>query len=179
MLDQLNQAGTLGFRPLFAEQMATRMYDAACVPGGSRHDLFQLADLRRLGIYRCSYRLESLGKALLARIAPTLIAHDPARKNAARFSQGFEAVRNVNLSPKMAPASMMMSPRSMPMRNSIRRSAGAAAFARPSRCTSTAQRTASTTLRNSRRRQCGRWIMSHRRLSLRDRMSVNALTRPP
>lgn len=91
-----------------------RMYDAACAPSGSGNDLFQLADLRWSGIYRCSSRLESLGKALLARIAPTLIRHDPARKNAARFTQGFEAVRNVNLSPKTASSSMMMSRRWMP-----------------------------------------------------------------
>ena len=53
-------------------------------------------------------------------------------------------------SPKMSPSSMMMSPRLMPIRNSMRRSAGTPVFRSSiSRCTSTAQRTASTTLANS------------------------------
>jgi len=53
-------------------------------------------------------------------------------------------------SPKMSPSSMMMSPTLTPIRNSMRRPAGAEALrAIISSCTSTAQRTASTTLANS------------------------------
>jgi len=50
----------------------------------------------------------------------------------------------------MSPSSMMMSPTLTPIRNSMRRPAGAEALrAIISSCTSTAQRTASTTLANS------------------------------
>src|SRR3984893_11579479 len=50
-------------------------------------------------------------------------------------------------SPKMSLSSIMMSPRLTPMRKSMRPSAGTPALrAAISRCTSTAQRTASTTL---------------------------------
>ena len=52
-------------------------------------------------------------------------------------------------SPKMSRPSMMMSPRLIPIRNSMRRSRHTALRSAISRCTSTAQRTASTTLANS------------------------------
>jgi len=53
-------------------------------------------------------------------------------------------------SPKMSRPSLMISPRLIPMRSSMRRSGGTSVFRSAiARCTSTAQRTASTTLANS------------------------------
>jgi hypothetical protein len=93
--------------------------------GNRRRDLYfpqVMRDARRIGEYY-----------------PGLTANSP------------ECMDRLGLS--LAPSSMMMSPTLMPMRNSMRRSAGVAAVrAIISRCTSTAQRTASTTLANSTRR---------------------------
>ena len=74
----------------------------------------------------------------------------PADADAARLRHPSSRAATLTPSPKMSSPSTMMSPRWMPMRNSMRRSGGTPAFrsAIP-RCTSTAQRTASTTLGNS------------------------------
>jgi hypothetical protein len=57
-------------------------------------------------------------------VVANLVAHDPADADATRLCQRFERAATLTPSPKMSPSSMMMSPILMPMRNSMRRSAG-------------------------------------------------------
>ena len=80
-----------------------------------------------------------------------LIAHDPAeRRSRPGSARASSRAAILTPSPKMSSSSTMTSPRLIPTRNSIRCSAGAAALRSTiPRCTSTAQRTASTTLANS------------------------------
>jgi hypothetical protein len=95
---------------------------------------------------RCSPKILEAEIELVAH----LVVYDPADADSARLGQGFEAGGDVDAVAVMSPSSMIISPRLMPMRNSIRRSAAMSALRSAiARCTSTAQRTASTTLANS------------------------------
>jgi hypothetical protein len=87
-------------------------------------------------------------------LAHSIRMHPAGNADAAGLGQPFEPCGEVDPSPKMSPSSTMMSPWWMPKRNSIRFSAGTSALRSPiARCTSTAQRTASTTLANSANKQ--------------------------
>jgi hypothetical protein len=79
-----------------------------------------------------------------------LLMHDAADAGPARVGERFQTRRDVDPSPKMSRPSRITSPRLVPMRNSIRFSFGSWALRSAiAYCTSTAQRTASTTLENS------------------------------
>ena len=79
-----------------------------------------------------------------------LVVHRARDADAARLRQRLQSGGDVDAVAQMSPPSTMTSPRLMPMRNWISRSSAVPALRSSiARCTSMAQRTASTTLANS------------------------------